>query len=275
MGNKKDTCNICPFLCRISLGEYGLCKVRKRERDGIIDTTRGRLTYVAVEPVRKKPFFHLGEDIIRTLSIGSTGCSLSCQYCENHFYSQNIRLYKTQEYSPKAIVDIALGNSCHAVCFSFTEPLIHYEYLLDIAEECHKYNLRFLIKTNGYINSEPWNNLLFHIDAVNIDYKGNNYPVICCGDNNKVKDRILEALVFHKEVHTEISIPLYKGIDVEDLKQFSEMVATLDDNVPIHLLKVYPSYQMLIDNMISDEKIAEIKNIFLFKLKHVYVHTNE
>ena len=125
---------------------------------------------------------------------------------------------------------------------TYNEPIISYEFLVDLAEECHKNKIKFILKTNAYVNKEPWGHICKLTDAMNIDWKGSEaeYKEICGANEYVIYDRIKEA--FEMGVHIEISVPVYSTRkDDSYLNEFVEFVSSLDKNIPIHLLRIFPS----------------------------------
>jgi pyruvate formate lyase activating enzyme len=245
---KKDgyvECSLCPHRCQLRSGEAGKCSVRKCDGDSIYLSNYGELVSVAINPIEKKPFYHFLPGT-KTLSIGSLGCPLNCLYCENHKISQTDTHHDSQVFSADKIACIAIEKHCKSVCMTFNEPTISFEYLMDVAEACHKSNLKFILKTNAYVNKEPWEEICKVTDAINIDLKAGtsdsfkfitNYRFL-----NQVVYRIHEA--YASDAHMEISIPLYYSDEVlgEQVKEIGKFLSSIDKDIPCHLLKVLPAY---------------------------------
>lgn len=269
----KVKCLLCPHFCLLKKGEKGKCKIRicSNKGDRISLKNYGQLTHIAVEPIEKKPIVNFLEGT-KTLSIGGSGCQLKCKFCENFYISQCDDL-DSGHYSPYSIVDLAKRKECSSICMTYNEPIISFEYLLDIAKECHKQGLKFVIKTNAYINKEPWKEVCKVIDAVNIDWKGSQsqYKTVCGVniDNNLIYNRIKEA--YQSNVHIEISIPIYQrtleGAAV-GLHEFGFFLRNIDKSIPCHILKVYPAYKYENHITTSDQKMFQV-----FSLLSEYVDT--
>ncbi|KKN30860.1 hypothetical protein LCGC14_0829850 [marine sediment metagenome] len=173
-------CLLCPHFCLLKEGESGKCLVRKSDGEKIYLAAYGYLTNIAVEPIEKKPITHFLPGT-KTLSIGSFGCSLFCKFCQNSHISQITGFEDSSIFTPNEVVKMAIEKECASVCMTYNEPIIQYEYLLDLAEECHKNDLKFVIKTNAFINKEPWKKICQVVDVFNIDFKGNRekYKTVC------------------------------------------------------------------------------------------------
>lgn len=273
----KVKCLLCPHFCLLSKGEKGKCKIRECDNllgDKINLTHYGRLTHIAVEPIEKKPIV----DFLRgtkTLSIGGYGCQLNCLFCENFKISQCVN-NDNAHWTISALISLAKDKGCESICMTYNEPIISFEYLLDIAKECHKNELKFIIKTNAYINKEPWKEVCKVIDAVNIDWKGSQsqYEAVCGVniDNNLIYDRIKEA--YQSNVHVEISIPIHQKILEEEavgLHEFGSFVKNIDRSITCHILKVYPAYKYEKHLTTSDKNMLKVVSLLSKYVDNIYI----
>jgi pyruvate formate lyase activating enzyme len=161
----------------------------------------------------------------------------------------------------------ALSNKCGAICFTYNEPIIYYEYVMDVAEICKSKNIDFIIKTNGFAEKSIWKDMCRVSSAVNIDWKGNEtkYREIAKAFGVPVLESIEYAV---ENTHLEISVPVYHDDKIEDHIEFSSFMKRFI-NVPIHLLKLYPAYKQLV-NITSDALVKNIKNVYSSS-RYVYV----
>ena len=269
---KKDgyvECRLCPNRCQLKEDEIGKCSVRVCDGDTIFLSNWGELASIAVNPIVKKPFQNYLTGT-KTLSIGGVGCSLSCQFCENHTISQCEKNISYKKFSVHQLVDIAKEKHCKSVCMTFNEPTISFEYLMDLAEACHENDLKFILKTNAYVNKEPWAEICRVTDAMNIDWKGgrDKYHSIMGSKEFVITDRIEEA--YKSNVHLEISIPLYNSL-LEDLREFSQFLGGLDKNIPCHLLKVNPAYNFSNHQPTTDEVVAAAKEVMSSCISNIFM----
>ena len=166
----KWLCLLCPHACVLCEGQSGLCRVRTADAEGI----RGPefpVTVIGSDPVEKKPFYHFLPGT-QTLSLGFAGCNLRCPFCQNHELVDS-RIYR-QDLSPERIVEIALRENALSVSFTYSEPLIHIEFLIELSILLHRQGIKTLLVTNGCINPEPGAVLLKHMDGVKVDLKSFN-----------------------------------------------------------------------------------------------------
>jgi len=253
-------CLLCPHFCDIGLNKKGLCKNRKNIDNKIQYLYFDRIFAMAVEPIEKKPFkgFLKGS---KTLSIGiGRNCNLKCNFCENFEISQEDD-FKFLSISKDDIINTAKDHGCESICATYNEPTISYEFLIGLAEKCHQNGLKFILKTNAYINKEPWINICKNVDAINIDYKGSKeyYKSVCGVKDYIVLNRIKEAL--NSDCHLEISIPVYREDDKSYLEEFKEEILSIDNSILVHLLKIHPSYKITDKNVTTDSDVQEAKDI--------------
>jgi pyruvate formate lyase activating enzyme len=266
----KVHCLLCPVGCVIAEGKVGVCRGRKNEGGRLYATNYGRLVSVAIDPIEKKPLYHFhpGRQI---LSTGPNGCNLRCQNCQNWNISQGES--PTQFAESQDLIEIALRENSFGISYTYTEPLIWYEYVLDTARMAKEKNLANVLVTNGYINEEPLRKLLPYIDAMNIDLKsmdGDFYKKICKGKLAPVLKAIETS--FQNHVHIEITnllIPTLNDSD-EQIQKLVDFVASLSDRIPLHFSRYFPMYKM----DIPSTPLETIQRAFLLgkrKLKYVYV----
>jgi len=270
MSNKRARCLLCPRYCELSEDDIGKCRARSNQEGQILPYAYGAISSIATEPIEKKPFKHFMPGT-RTLSIGGFGCNLECKYCENCSISQSDPP-EDHFYSPKDIVSMACYfDSVKSVCMTYNEPTIAFEYLIKLANLCHENDLKFIIKTNAYINREPWKEVCKVVDAMNIDMKGigDTFEEITnCRYVGGYCRKIMSALVYSS--HVEISIPVYANTEL-DLQIFGENMKMFGYDVPIHLLKVNPAHLMINERVTSDEEIEDARKLLSHFFTDIYV----
>lgn len=241
-------CILCPNNCLLKQGEYGKCFARKNIGGRLIATTYGKPCSVAVEPIEKKPLFHFLPGC-RTFSIATAGCNLKCLYCQNYVISQaKVEDVPYREISPKQAVDEALADGCRCIAYTYTEPTVFYEYVLDTAMLAKKKGIRNICITNGYINLKPLHDLYKYIDAVNIDLKGFNegfYKDICGARLKPVLNAIRE--IKKMGVWIEITNLIVPGLndDTKEIKEMCRWIAQeLGKDVPLHFSRFFAQYKM-------------------------------
>ncbi|NLB69178.1 MAG: AmmeMemoRadiSam system radical SAM enzyme [Lentisphaerae bacterium] len=241
-------CRLCPRRCRIKPGEWGKCLARINIDGELIAATYGHPAAMQVDPIEKKPFlwFMPGS---KTFSIGTYGCNLSCQFCQNEELSRNAAEndgHVVPFISPPEVISLAREYGCSSVAFTYNEPTVFIEYAMDIAKLAKESGLRTVLVTNGYINAEPRAEFYKLMDAANIDLKAFSeffYNSLCGGSLAPV----LESCRYYKktvEGHLEITNLLIPGRNdspemIEELLKWVKGELGLD--TPIHFSAYYPT----------------------------------
>ena len=248
----KTTCNVCCHHCRLEEGQTGACGARRNEKGRVTASNYGKLTALALDPIEKKPLarFYPGS---RILSVGSFGCSLRCPFCQNYeIAAAREETSDTEYYTPQELCDLALdlrdrGNI--GIAFTYNEPLVGWEFVRDTAELCHRFGMKTVLVSNGMASQEILQEILPHIDAMNIDLKGFTqefYREFVGGDLEMVKDFIRTAADgCHIEI-TKLIIP-GKNDTEEEMRQMAEWIASLRGgngrSIPLHVSRYFPRYK--------------------------------
>jgi pyruvate formate lyase activating enzyme len=197
---------------------------------------------VALDPIEKKPLYHFypGSQI---LSIACNSCNMRCPFCQNWEISQ-VEV-QTQFLSPEMLLKIFQDHGGIGVSYTYTEPLMWFEYLLDATRIVRSSGGKNVLVTNGMINEEPLKELLPFVDAMNVDLKSMNvniYKKKLGGDLETVKKTIETA---YAHCHIEITNLIVTGLNdkVEDIQQLIDYVAGIDRNIPLHFSRYYPNYK--------------------------------
>jgi len=235
-------CLLCPHYCKIQPGKTGICRARKNEDGKLWVLNYGRTTSIAMDPIEKKPLYHFypGSSI---LSIACNNCNMQCPFCQNWEISQ--MEVQTEYISPEILLKIYLDHPSLGVAYTYTEPLVWFEYLLDATKIIRENNGKNVLVTNGLINEEPLLELIPLIDAMNIDLKSINpivYKKKLGGDLDAVK-RTIE--ISHQSVFIEITNLIVTGLNdsEEEIDALIDYVAGIDRNIPLHFSRYYPNYK--------------------------------
>lgn len=241
-------CGLCPHACALTEGQIGYCRARANQQGTIQPLNYGQVTSLALDPIEKKPLrqFYPGSLI---LSAGSFGCNLHCPFCQNYTISQQGKKIPCRSMSAEELAGLAgklskkpRGNL--GVAFTYNEPLIGWEFLLDTARLLRADGLKVVVVTNGMIEEEPLRALLPWIDAMNIDLKAfsQNFYDWVGGSLETVKRSIrLAAAACHVEV-TTLVIPGKNDSEAEMAAE-AQWLATVDPAIPLHISRYFPRYQ--------------------------------
>jgi pyruvate formate lyase activating enzyme len=262
-------CLLCPHACRLKPGEKGRCRLRTNV-GGILEASAyGHLVSLAMDPIEKKPLYHFhpGSHI---LSTGPNGCNLSCRFCQNWEISQT--QIPTARVDPAELVQAAKSHQSIGIAYTYTEPLVWFEYLMDACALARESGLANVLVTNGYVNPGPLQELLPLVDAMNIDLKSMEpdfYRRICGGELEPVLGTIEKA---HGRCLVELTNLVIPGLNDSPQQQVKliDWVAGLDKNIPLHLSRYFPQYQMR-QPATPELTLIEFANRAREKLHYVYV----
>lgn len=237
-------CVLCPHNCIIHDGKTGVCGVRINKGGVLYSEIYGRLTSLAMDPIEKKPLYHFHPGT-RILSIGTKGCNMKCPYCQNWQISQD-RAARTSYYTSDDIVNMALKEKSIGIAYTYSEPMIWYEYVMDTSAKAKEHNLANVLVTNGFINQPPLERLLERIDAMNIDLKSFREETMKRVQKAKLADVLSTIKTAHGGgCHIELTTLVVTGVndDMAELKDIIGFIASVDKNIPWHISRYYPNYK--------------------------------
>ncbi len=241
-------CNLCARRCIIKPGRVGICRVRANIDGKLYSLNYGRLNGMNPDPIEKKPLFHFAPGSI-TFSISTPGCNFRCQFCQNH-HTVYEPLDHTSFVPPEIIVAMAQRTNSQGISYTYSEPTVFFETVLDTSKIAHELGLYNTLVTNGYMTPEAIDLLAPYIDAVSVDFKGSGniffyrrymgvpYP-----------EPIFDALLAYKKhgIHIEITNLIIPEIGdyPEDTKKLARWVAdNLGENTPFHITAFHPAFKI-------------------------------
>jgi len=243
-------CLLCPHGCKLKPDHYGKCRTRINRHGKLFTESYGILSSISSDPIEKKPLYHFlpGRPI---LSIGSFGCNLTCDFCQNFEITQiDQRIFSHHPFrDPEDIVKMAiLHRNNIGLAYTYNEPTVYFEYMVRCAELIKEHHFSNVMVTNGYINPQPLEELFPYMDAFNVDLKSfrnlfyqqrsgaSLYPVLESIKSIAKSGRHLEL--------TFLIIPDYN----DDEKEWKEMIKWISDycgrSAILHVSRYYPYYKM-------------------------------
>lgn len=268
-------CDLCPRACRLKPDQRGFCFVRQNVNGAMVLTTYGRSSGFCVDPIEKKPFnhFHPGTSV---LSFGTAGCNMGCQFCQNWEISKSREMDSLQRIAePQEIAKSAVELGCRSVAFTYNDPVVFLEYMIDTAKYCREAGLKTVGVTAGYIAESAYADFFGCLDAVNIDIKGFTerfYQDQCAAQLQPVLDAILYAKR-QTDVWIELTTLLIPGLNdsENEIMNLTEWIATeLGVDIPLHFTAYTPSYRCT-QPPTPSETLIRAREIALSKgLRYVY-----
>ncbi|MBN1221591.1 MAG: AmmeMemoRadiSam system radical SAM enzyme [Anaerolineae bacterium] len=241
-------CNLCPRRCIIAEGERGECRVRENRGGRLYSMVYGNPCAVHLDPIEKKPLYHF-LPAAGAFSLATAGCNLRCLYCQNWTISQvPPEQTANADLPPEKVVSYAQEYKAPVIAYTYSEPTIFYEYMVDTARLARKRGLRNVVISAGYINPEPLQELCATVDAIKIDLKGYDedfYREVCEGELEVVLKTI--QTIHQSGIHLEIVnlvVPTLND-NLEQLRALSRWVAQeLSPDIPLHFSRFYPQYKL-------------------------------
>ncbi len=284
-------CELCARRCFIPKGKKGFCAVRVNKNNTLYTINYGVLCSVNVEPIEKKPFFHFLPGS-KTLSIAAMGCNFACKFCCNWEISQGLKEgmeLKGKKYSPHQIITLAKKNDCKVIAYTYTEPTVFFEFMLDVAREAKKEGLKNVMVTNGYMSNEAVKKIYKYMDAAVVDVKA-SLNTSFYKKYMEVSDvePIFETLKRLKKRRifievTNLIVPEL-GDDRKGCVRLAEWISTeLGSDTPFHVIGFFPSYKMqdvpptpveTLERLVDEARKAGLRYVYIGNVPgHKYENT--
>lgn len=263
-------CELCPHECNIAEGKRGICRVRYNKNGELFTSAYGNIISLSMDPIEKKPLYHFYPGSI-ILSTGPRGCNLRCGFCQNWNISQEDGA--TNHIEPEDLVALALEHDSIGIAYTYTEPTIAYEFVMDTSRLAKERGLKNVLISNGFVNQKPLDDLLGVIDALNIDLKSMDddfYREHCGGRLQPVMDTIRRCSETGALVEiTNLVIPGFNDSE-DNIVALRDFVASVDPDIPVHFSGYYPCYKFTAPPTPETSLIRAYK-IAKEKLSYVYI----
>jgi len=244
--NKKIKCKLCPRECVVGDRERGYCGVRENHGGTYYTLVHSRVCAAHIDPIEKKPLFHYLPGTL-AFSIATAGCNVNCKFCQNWDISQSRPEQVPADYAPpKLVADLAKQRGCPTIAYTYSEPVIFSEYLMDVADAGHDAGVRSVVVSNGYMQEEALKTAYGKMDAVKIDLKAfseSYYKDVVIGELKPVLDSLVTLRKMGK--WTEIVylvVPTLNDGDAEFRGLAHWVKANLGADVPLHFTQFHPQY---------------------------------
>src|SRR5271157_2858114 len=243
---KKIKCKLCPRECVIDDRERGYCGARENRGGSYYTLVHSRVCAAHIDPIEKKPLFHFSPGSL-AFSVATAGCNVNCKFCQNWDISQSRPEQVRNTYlPPQDLASLALQNRCPSIAYTYSEPVVFYEYMRDAAEAGHALGIKSVVVTGGFIQLEPLKKLCPGVDAIKVDLKAFSEKYYKEVVNGELKP-VLEAIVTMRKLGmwTELVylvVPTLNDSDAE-FRALAQWVKTnLGTDVPLHFSRFYPEY---------------------------------
>jgi pyruvate formate lyase activating enzyme len=243
---KKIKCKLCPRQCVIDDRERGYCGVRENRGGTYYSLVHSRVAAAHVDPIEKKPFFHFLPGTL-AFSIATAGCNVNCKMCQNWDISQVRPEQVRSTYAPpQKVAALAKQYQCVSIAYTYSEPIIFYEYMMDTAPAGHEQGVKSVVVTGGYIEQEPLKKLCAAVDAIKVDLKAFSekfYKEVVNGELKPVLDTLvtLQKLGRWSEI-VYLVVPTLNDGEAEFKALARWIKSDLGVDVPLHFSRFHPEY---------------------------------
>ncbi len=244
-------CVLCPHLCEIKSGHEGKCRVRINNHGNLYSKNYGEVAAIGLDPIEKKPLYHFYPKN-SILSIGSYGCNLRCDFCQNWQLAHQVS--HGEYFSPKQMLELACRYmdewASIGLAYTYSEPSMWYEFIRDTAPLIEEKGMKNVLVSNGFLNKKPFREILQHVHALNIDVKAFSEKFYKENTGGFLKP-VLDNCIIAKEEgrHLEITTLIIPGLNdsQKEIENLSKWLAAIDKNIPLHFSRYFPSYKMRIN----------------------------
>ncbi|GJL82886.1 MAG: AmmeMemoRadiSam system radical SAM enzyme [marine bacterium B5-7] len=281
-------CNLCPWRCRLRHGQRGFCQAHVNRNGTLYNLSYGIVSSIDIGVIEDKPVRHY-QPGTKVMSVGGYGCSFRCTGCHNLEISWGeaeldrlARGRSTQPFvTPESIVEAAIRHGCQGIAFTYSEPVIWMEYVLDVCAVAHDKGLYTVYVSNSFVTHEALDCLVGSVDVLCSDIKSmeDSFYKSICGKAGvaDVLDSLeyADSLGFHVETRTNIIPTRNDGLD--NIARAAHWIRDhLGADSPWHLTRFFPAYQLShlpatpVDLLYRAEKVARAAG-----LTNVYVYADQ
>ncbi|HAV41985.1 MAG TPA: AmmeMemoRadiSam system radical SAM enzyme, partial [Acidobacteria bacterium] len=236
--DREIKCRLCPRFCQLGDKERGFCGVRENQDGKYYTLVYGQAASYNIDPVEKKPLFHFLPGAM-AFSIATAGCNVACKFCQNWEISQmRPEQVKSHPLPPEVAAETAASYNCPVVAYTYSEPVVFYEYMYDTSLQARKKGLRNAVITNGFINPEPLAELIKAVEAIKTDLKAFNQDFYTNYVRGELKP-VLESIkqIARSKVWLEIVYLVIPTLNdkPEEIRQMARwLAAEIGPDYPLH-----------------------------------------
>ena len=274
--DREIKCVLCPRYCHLGDKERGYCGVRENLGGTYYTLVYGKACAIHVDPIEKKPFFHFLPSS-KSLSIATAGCNVNCKFCQNWEISQvRPEQIRHLDFSPSMVVQSAQKNNCPVIAYTYSEPIVFFEYMYDTSIRAREKQIRNVVVTGGHTNPDPLRKLIQVVDAIKVDLKSFSqkfYTEYVRGELQPVLDAI--HIIAESNVWLEIVYLVIPTLNdsAEEIKAMCQWIShNVGLDIPLHFSRFHPMY--LLKNLPPTpiSTLEKARNIALEEgLKYVYI----
>lgn len=288
LDNGTTRCHLCPWRCKIAHGQRGFCQAHVNRNGTLYNLSYGILSAIHANPIEEKPVRHYRPGT-QVLSVGSYGCSFRCGGCHNLEISWGVTalddLARGESMAvyvrPEELVGVALRQGVQGIAFTYSEPAVWLEYMIDVCKQAHQAGLYTVCVSNSFITEEALELVAPHLDVLCSDVKSLSddfYHAICpTAKVSEILASIQRAQELGVHVETRTNIIPGKNDDQEQLYRIACWVREhLGETSPWHITKFFPAYKLSHVPETPNETLwSAYEQALNAGLKNVYVYPDK
>ncbi len=244
--DREIECELCPRKCLLGDKERGYCGVRENVGGTYYTLVYGKPCSLNVDPIEKKPFFHFLPGT-NALSVATAGCNVNCKFCQNWEISQ-VRPEQVDNFDlpPARLAELAVRYACPSIAYTYTEPVVFFEYMVDSALEARKRKVRNVVVTGGHVLEKPLEELLGAVEAIKVDLKAFSqefYSSYVRGEMQPVLDAIRR--IGRSQIWLEVVYLVIPTLNdgARELREMTKwLLGEVGPDVPLHFSRFHPMY---------------------------------
>jgi len=256
LSDGRTRCHLCLWRCGLRHGQRGFCQAHVNRHGTLYNLSYGILSAIDVGPIEGKPVKHYRPGT-RVMSVGSYGCNFRCGGCHNLEISWGVTALddlaqgqSTAAYvTPEELVAAARHQGVEGIAFTYSEPAVWLEYVLDVSVLAHEAGLYTLYVSNSFVTDEALEMMAPYVDVLCSDVKSlrdDFYQDICKAARvQQVLSSIEKAQRLGIHVETRTNIIPGKNDDLDELRRIALWVRDhLGADSPWHITKFFPAYKL-------------------------------
>jgi pyruvate formate lyase activating enzyme len=249
-------CHLCLWRCRLRHGQRGFCQAHVNRNGTLFNLSYGIISAMDLGPIEDKPVRHYRPGT-RVLSIGSYGCNFRCGGCHNLEISWGVsaldelaRGESTAAYAtPEQIVEAARRHQAQGIAFTYSEPAVWLEYVIDVSRLAKQAGLYTVYVSNSFVTDEALEEMAPYVDVLCSDIKSLDeafYKDIC---RLASVDQVLGSIEKARQlgIHVETRTNIIPGKN-DDPAMLGEIARWIHDHLgadsPWHITKFFPAFKL-------------------------------
>lgn len=245
-------CHTCQWRCKINDGRVGVCGAYRNIDGKLFNLNYALVSSAAADPIEKKPLFHF-HPATTVFSVGTFGCNFQCRHCQNWEISTvaiETASPQCHKISPEQLMELAERHDCQGVAWTYNEPGIWLEYVLDTAKAAKEKGLYTVYVTNGFSSPEALDTIGPYLDAYRVDIKGFSdefYRNIAGVPHWREILETAERAKTKWDMHIEVVTNVIPGFN-DNVAQLTDIANWINNHLgeltPWHVTRFYPSYKL-------------------------------